>query len=320
MQLQQADKLSQQRIHRWMDMALFGAIAMGLILIVNQFVNERGEQGISSVHTVVHTMLLFFLLMLLVLRWVYQVDQTKVRNNATHQADALAALLSTAKHELNNDMQVIVGNAELAGILMNSGGSVEKPISHISKAASAAIVRIEQLLVFNSSKNTAATAVDLNAIFRQSAALFMEELPDSTLRLELDRLPSRVLMNPNLFTLCLQNFIKRGPQYLVGRCEIVFRTAYTPESKTGNCSVRADVILLSQNGRLDEFMDSTVATLHIPIQELLVDSSALWAMGGAVSIRHECSDYGAQISMHFHCDNIPVTINEPAGIVCKELS
>ena len=320
MQSQQADKLTQQRIHRWMDIALFGAIAMGLCLIVNQLVNVRGEQSISSVHTLVHVLLLFFLLMLFVLRCVHQIGQAKVRNKATHQTDALAALLSTVKHDLNNDMQVIVGNAELAGILMNSGGSVEKPISHISKAASAAMVRIEQLLVFTSSKNTAATAIDLNAIFRKSAALFIEEMPESTVRLELDRLPSRVLMDPNLFTLCLQNFIRRGPQYLEGDCEIVFRTGYKLESKAGNSSVRADVILLSHNARLDEFMDSTASTLHIPIQELLVDSSALLALGGAISISHECSDYGAQISMHFQSDNQPVSTNEPAGIVFEEMS
>jgi hypothetical protein len=108
----------------------------------------------------------------------------------TRQTELLSSLLTTVKHELNNDMQVVVVNAELAEILMKSGGDVIRTVSNIVKAASAANICINQLSVFNATNQVVKTTVDLNLLLRQCASQLREKLPhNANFRLELDRLP-----------------------------------------------------------------------------------------------------------------------------------
>lgn len=301
MRSQQVGNSTRQRIHRWMNVALFSTITIELCLMADQLFLQQGEQIFSSVQNVAHVLSLSLLALLVVLRHVHQGHLTRMQSASMRQTEALVSLLMTVKHELNNDMQVVVGNAELAEILVSTGGDVKKPVSNIVKAASAAIVHIDQLSVFNATNQAVRTAVDLNAILRQSAARLTEQLPqNANVRLELDRLPERILVDGHLFTLCLTNLICRAAQYMENGYEIVMRTSYKMEVQVGHGSVSADIIFIPQDVQSDQLgISTTTSHTNFQITTLLSDSAALIDLSGAVSVLHECSSSGAKISMKF---------------------
>jgi signal transduction histidine kinase len=300
MRLQRMGDLSRPRIQLWMNVALFGAITIELCLMVDQLLMQKNEQILSSVQDVAHVLSLLLLALLVALRHVHQSQTTDLRHTSAGQTEALASLLTTVKHELNNDMQVVVGNAELAEILMKSGDDVKRPVSNIVKAAAAAIVRIDQLSIFNATDQVAKTAVDLNSILRHSAARLNDQLPqNANLRLELDRLPERILVDGHLFNLCLTNLICRAAQQMETGYEIVVRTAYLIDVEVGSGSVSADIIFIPQGIQSGQQGKSSITHSNLPIDMLLSDSAALIGLSGAVSVRYECTSAGAQISMQF---------------------
>ncbi|MFT5045388.1 MAG: signal transduction histidine kinase [Porticoccaceae bacterium] len=300
MRLQQMGDMARLRIQRWMSIALFGTITIELCLMADQLLMQENENLLSSVQDVAHVLSLLLLALLVALRHIHQSQTTNLQHTSTGQTEALASLLTTVKHELKNDMQVVVGNAELAEILMKSGGDVKKSVSNVVKAAAAAIVRIDQLSIFNATDQVAKTAVDLNAILRHSAARLSDQLPqNANLRLELDRLPERILVDGHLFNLCLTNLICRAAQQMETGYEIVLRTAYQFDKEVGSGLVSADIIFIPKGIQSDQLGKSTTTLSSLPIDVLLSDSAALIDLSGAVSVRHECTSFGAQISMQF---------------------
>jgi signal transduction histidine kinase len=317
MRLQRRGNSTHQGIHRWMKVALFGTITIELCLMLDYLIMQQGERIFSSVQNVAHILSLSLLALLVALLHVHQTHLARLQKNLRRQTEASLSLLTTVKHELNNDMQVVVGNAELAEILMESGGDVKKTISNIVGAASAAIVRIDQLSVFNMTNQMVKTAVDLNAILRQSAARLTKELPNKgNVRLELACLPERILVDGRLFTLSLTNLIFRGAQYMETGYEIVLRTDYSPDAVVGSGSVSADISFMLQGATSDQLKKCTTTALNIPIKALLSDSAALIDLSGAASVRHDCSSYGAQISMQFTGDSLSAKSHVHSNVVC----
>lgn len=160
--------------------------------------------------------------------WVYKLHQTQLNRRAEsnqEQLDAMLNMLGIVKHKLNNDMQVVLGNAELAEILINAGGDAAKPVHNISDAANDAIERIEQLTVIGSTRSTSPKPIDLNATLRESMARLAAEMPSTVnLRLELGALSSRVMADRYLLSLSLSHLIRQAAASMRHGGEIVVST------------------------------------------------------------------------------------------------
>lgn len=303
----QMGNLSQPRIHQWMNYALFGTITIELCLLIDYSIMQQDDRIFSSVQNTSHILSLSLLMLFVALRFFHQTRCNRLEHIASRQTQALVSLLATVKHELNNDMQVVVGNAELAEIQLKSGKDLEKSVSNIRNAVSAAIVRIEQLSVFNCTNQVVKTTFDLNAILRQHAAQMTEELPlNSNLQLELDYLPERITIDAHLFALSITHLIFRAKQYMDTGYDVVLRTAYLADPVLGSGSVCADVIIIPKTGKTDQFRKTDAADLHKPINVLLSDAATLIGLSGALSVRHDYTDSRAQINILFRSEGASV--------------
>jgi len=142
------------------------------------------------------------------------------------QLDALLGMFRGVKHKLNNDMQVVLGNAELAEILINTGGDTTRPVQNITAAANDAVERIEQLSVFGSTCFTNPGPVDLNSVLRETMAKLSEELPlEVALRLELEHLSARVITDRYLLSLSLTYLIRLAVVNMRYGGEVIIRTS-----------------------------------------------------------------------------------------------
>jgi len=155
-----------------------------------------------------------FLVALAGVFFVHKVHQKKLRQGAEsnqEQIDAMFNMIGIVKHKLNNDMQVVLGNAELAEILLDAGGNASKAVQNVSDAAYNANERIEQLAVINAMRNSVPTLIDLNAMLRECMARLASEMPSTvSLELELDTLPSRVMADKSLLCLSLTHLIRQA--------------------------------------------------------------------------------------------------------------
>lgn len=165
----------------------------------------------------------------LVISGKYQGAEKVSREEAARarQLQAMLSMFMVVKHELHNDMQVVMGNAELATMMVETGtsGAMEKPVRNINEAAALAIERIEQLSVFSASMKTSPAAIDINALMRETAARLTSEVPGIVmLRLELEPLSSRIMVDRNLLSLSLSYLIRLAVKTLSHGGEIVVRT------------------------------------------------------------------------------------------------
>jgi len=118
-----------------------------------------------------------FLVALAGVFFVHKVHQKKLRQGAEsnqEQIDAMFNMIGIVKHKLNNDMQVVLGNAELAEILLDAGGNASKAVQNVSDAAYNANERIEQLAVINAMRNSVPTdksllCLSLTHLIRQAS-------------------------------------------------------------------------------------------------------------------------------------------------------
>lgn len=309
MRSQPIDNTGSQQIQRWMNVVLFGTIIIESCLMISHLLTQQEPGALSSTRNMATVFSLSLLMLYVVLK---ATDQTRLNReliSSKCETDALASLLITVKHELNNEMQVVVGNAELAEVLLRSGADVEKPVSSIVRAASAAIVRIDQLSVFDVSNRVLQEPVDLNSILRQSAAQLTKDLPpDVKVRLELARLPARIAVDGHLFTLSLMHLINRTADLMDSTYEIVLRTSYQTTMKLANGRVGADVLLIRQGVKSEPLSSESTAAFSLTITTLLIESAALMNLSGAMSVGHECTDSVVQLSMRFQSESPPVEV------------
>ena len=201
----------------------------------------------SAWQNALYLLSLIMLIGIVCLRQLYHKQMTRRAETGHEQLAAMVNMLSTVKHKLNNDMQVVLGNAELAEILINSGGNVTKPVQNISAAANDAIERIEQLSVFGSSGCTNPKPIDLNATLRESMARLATEMPSSVnLRLELNPLSSRVIADRYLLSLSLSHLVRQASLSMCHGGEIVVRTLEKNSLKSNDRSFIVAEIYFSQ--------------------------------------------------------------------------
>ena len=114
------------------------------------------------------------------------------------------SLSQALRWKLNNDMQVVHGNAEMATFLRCHETDAGRLVRNITDAAASMIEQIEQLCIFLPAHRVQHEIVDLNALLRASMARLDSNLPAAVqLQLNLDHLPTRVLVDGELLKLSL---------------------------------------------------------------------------------------------------------------------
>lgn len=188
------------------------------------------------------------LLVIFAIRYFYRLSVTRQAELRQQHLDAMISMFSSVRHMLNNDMQVVLGNAELAEIVADSGGDARKPVKNITLAANDAIERIEQLSAFNATGQVAWKAVDLSATLRESMAKLSADLPPIVnLRLELDTLSSRVIADRYLLCLSLSHLIRQAANSMRHGGEIVVRACEENgrgDRQSASLTVRIEILVV----------------------------------------------------------------------------
>ncbi|MFK7994692.1 MAG: hypothetical protein AB8B87_11185 [Granulosicoccus sp.] len=213
-------------VYQCLNIALVGVIAIQIALYMNRWGDEQLFSISIELEENLYLISLFVLIGVACSRFIYHGRLARQAKSGREQLDAMISMFHGVKHKLNNDMQVVLGNAELAEILVSAGGNVARPVHNITSAANDAVDRIEQLSVFGSSGFANPVPVDLNAMLRESMARLFEELPPKvTLQLELDHLANRVMADRYLLCLSLTHLIRLAVLSMQHGGEIIVRTS-----------------------------------------------------------------------------------------------
>lgn len=211
--------------HRHVDMVLACLIVFQFCLFLMSL-KTNGLFGVGVMWEV--ALHVAFLLALAGVFLAHRIHQKKLRQRAEsnqEQLDAMFNMIGTVKHKLNNDMQVVLGNAELAEILIDAGGNASKAVNNVSDAAYNANERIEQLAVINAMRNSVPTLIDLNATLRECMARLASEMPSAvSLELELETLSSRVMADKALLRLSLTHLIRQASMNITHGGKVFVRT------------------------------------------------------------------------------------------------
>jgi len=312
MQPHQSRAKNGSRTARWLNVLLFVSITIELTLLINRLSMDNGPALLNWVQEAFHLISLTLLIIVVGVRHVYHSKLSQEADDGQRQLDAMISMFSAVKHDLNNDMQVVVGNAELAENLISSGGDIQKPVSNITNAASIAIERIAQLSVFNSTAKPLLSAVDLNSTLRESMARLINEIPAIvTVKMELEHLPIRVMADRYLLSLSLMHMIKQSVKNMQHGGEIVIRTQDLSATKKSSDStvVNAEVFIVRALGLP---VGGSKSTRRKPVKSHAKVKSefegefntlkSLFERSGAVSVAHSLSPNEFGFSMQFNSE------------------
>jgi len=286
-------------LYRWIILVVCGAILFEIALLVDHllFANSHFSRSLQNWF---HLLSLVMLIGVVVLLILFHASLRAKDKAFGRQTEALVSMLIGVKHELNNDMQVVVGNSELAEILLAAGDDVRKPVQNIARAATSAVSKIEQLSMFSALNQLSKSPIDLNAIFRECSAEIASDLPSNVvLRLELEKLPFRVVADRYLLALSLSNLIRQAVQQMHLGGEIVFCTYDISRNrpKPGSTVASAALGLVFQYESSAE--ESNSVEESYAVNSFLETSAALIELAGGVSVRQSRGSYDAVIKMEF---------------------
>ncbi|MFK7853360.1 MAG: hypothetical protein AB8B79_04570 [Granulosicoccus sp.] len=310
MQPHQANHSTKLNLCRWLKVFLLLSIAMELGLFVHRLSMTTDNANFETMQVVFQFLSLTLIIAVVCYRRSWHSKLTLVAADGQRQLDAMLSMFSAVKHDLNNDMQVVVGNAELAELLITTGGDIQKPVTNITDAASVAIQRIEQLSVFNSSLEPSLSPIDLNSVLRECMAKIVSEIPALvTLRLELQRLPIRVMADRSLLSLSLVHLIRQAVNTMPHGGEIVIRTQdlCKPISRCGSAAVSAEVFIvraLAVSTNANWVDQPNRAVDAVALQSGFSTAKSLVERSGAVSVAHSQASKESVFSMGFVSESI----------------
>ncbi|NND91935.1 MAG: hypothetical protein HKN42_13835 [Granulosicoccus sp.] len=299
------------------DLALAAALVLGLGVLGMQL--AASDSSWSTTQIVMQFSLLTLVVAVLACR--HHRFRRKCRDTAEseRQLQAMLVMFSSIRHELNNDMQVVTGNAELAGMLIESGGDARKPVENISGAATQAIDRIQQLSVFSASRSATPRAVDLNALLRETMARLSAEIPAIVLlRLELDPVPARIMADRQLLGLSLSYLVRQAVRTLHHGGEIVVRTRKQADrSASATVNVVAEILIVqamtqSGNSGVARAADTEKQKQFARVMELgQVTTKALVERSGALVVVNFVGQSSSSITMGFSSASVAASRAEP---------
>ncbi len=289
-------------LYRWIILAVCAAILLEIALLVGHLIFANSQFSLVLRHWV-HMLSLVTLVGVVVLHIMFHASLRAKDKAYGRQTEALVSMMIGVKHELNNDMQVVVGNSELAEILLAAGDDVKKPVQNIARAATSAVSKIEQLSMFSALNKSTKSLVDLNAIFRECSAEIASELPSNVvLRLELEKLPFRVVADRHLLALSVSNLIRQAVQHMGLGGEIMLCSYDTTEGRTkpGSGVVSAALALVFQTE--GSANDADKVRESYAVNALLDSSVALIELAGGDAVRRSRASYDAVIQMEFNTE------------------
>jgi len=281
--------VTSRRIQFWLSVALFVSIVVDVCLLADAV---AGPEGTGLFALPAHSFALVSLMLLLAIVTVRHVHNSSVSCKTAaseRQIEAMMSMLAAVKHDLNNDMQVVIGNAELAAMTIQKKGDASKPVTNIADAASMAIERIDQLSVFSQASDSGLNAIDLNAVLRECATKLTSEMPGSvTLRLELEHLPTRVTADRYLLSLTLAYLIRQAVKTMEYGGEIVISSCDVSQQKrlSGKSVVSAEVFIARTANVAKLSTDQKRLANDKLFSLTLSTTKALVERSGAVSVNH----------------------------------
>ena len=287
--------IDQDNLPHYLDVAL----TVVVMAQTGLYISELGGGLLFAVDSVAEKIIFPFLLVLLLCIVIAKyVARTRRSNNlrmSRIQRDAILSLSDTIRHRLNNDMQVVLGNAELAQILINNEGNLMKPLQNIAEAADDAIERIEALAVVGSTGTTEPDLIDLNAVLRESTARLVSEIPSTAkLKLELEQLSSRVTANRFLLGLGFTHLVTQASDVLRGGVDIAIKSTDVPANDTDRqARVLVEVCMLYAS------ISSVDADDIRALEDCLVTTKVLIERAWARNVRLFFSNDGCQMSFRF---------------------
>lgn len=295
-----------------LNIALAGVVTLQLCLYLYCLSNECVSSTVSTWHGTLHLLALLILVGIVCWHQVHHTSMSRKTESSHEQLEAMISMLSTVKHKLNNDMQVVLGNAELAQVLLNAGGNVAKPVQNISDAANDAIERIEQLTVIGSTRGTNPKSIDLNATLRESMARLATEMPSIVnLRLELDPLSSRIIADRYLLSLSLSHLVRQASLSMRHGGEIVVRTMEREGLRSEDHRfIVAEIYIVRGLGHLPSFdcehtnkitCESNLMSADIDaLQVGMSTTKAIVELSGVRSVRLSRTGDESLFAMRFH--------------------
>ncbi len=309
-------------VFKWLNIALFVSVVIEVGLLADQLMSINNDRLVGSAQQAFHVASLALLVIIVGLRHVHHVKVMKRAEASERQMKAMLSMFSIVRHDLNNDMQVVVGNAELAQLIIETGGDLRKPVSNITAAATLAIDRIEQLSVFNTSGHSSRTAIDLNAMLRECMAKLSSEISAIvTLRLELEHLPIRVVADQYLLGLTLSHLIRQTVKTMQHGGEIVVRTQdlNRSQAKVGSPVVNLEIFVVRALATANKSSVSSIDKQQDAyLTQRLSTIKALVERSGAVMVEHSKASSGSLINMGFVSMPVPEPVKKSIRPVLDE--
>jgi hypothetical protein len=305
--------------------ALLVIVLINVALCFNRATDNQILTIDSFVGDALYMCSLVLLLGVVFYHYIQQQIMTRQAEKDKQQLGALISMFTGVKHMLNNDMQVVLGNAELAALMIKTEEDARKPVKNITLAANDAIERIEQLSAFNSTGVAAWKPIDLNATLRETMdKLALEFPPIVTLKMELGHLSTRVIADKYLLGLSLSHLVRIALASMRHGGEIVVKTE--EEFALGTAvpvrSVRAEIFIVralshsgSESSKSGLARHNAIADVF-QLEQGLSTTKALVERSGAQSVRLTAMTDESLIRMAFGSSekrlNFPVQ-SAPAG-------
>ena len=296
--------VDQENLPHYLDVAL----TVVVMAQAGLYINELGGGLLFAVDSVaariIFPLLLALLLCIVIAKHVSRMRRNNHLRTSRIQLDAIVSLSDIIRHRLNNDMQVVLGNAELAQILINNEGNLMKPLQNIAEAADDAIERIEALAMVGTTDTTRPDLIDLNAALRESTARLASEVPSTVkLRLELEQLSSRVTANRFLLGLGFTHLVTQASDILRGGVDIAIKSTEAPANdKDRQARVLIEVCMLYAS------ITSVDANDIRALEDCLVTTRVLIERAWARNVRLFFSNDGCHMSFKFTTEG-----NNPEG-------
>ena len=235
------------------------------------------------------------LISIVISNYVYQVREDRRESGSEEQIAARLSMLRDIKHKLDNDMQVVLGNSELAQIRVLGKDDQLRPVLNITAAANDAVERIEELSALSSFGSANPEPFNLNAMLRQKMARLAGEIsPMVNLRLELEYLTSQVIADRHLLSLSLSNLVRQMAVSLQYGGEIVIKIYQDSDTANGFQSQVCAEVCISRAFN-HSIPKEQIAFSH----ECLITSTALVERSGADNVHFSHTDNGCLFSMTF---------------------
>ncbi|MBX2879746.1 MAG: hypothetical protein KTR32_07435 [Granulosicoccus sp.] len=307
------------RTLRFLDVVLFVSTAVQILLFFYHVTVYRHEVAHSPIWEILYPLSFCLLVTALVVRRIIQARTARVTETRRRHLDNMISMFSNIKHLLNNDMQVVLGNAELASIVIESSGDAKKAVSNISLAANDAIEHIEQLSAFSAIGQVSFKAIDLNSAIRECMAKLAAEAPPLVnITLDLERLSTtRVVADRYLLGLSLTHLVKQAIKSMRHGGEIIVRTSEQKTALTGSRSVNTEIFIVralshtgSDNSDLPHARRSAVVDSY-NLDKDLSTAKALMQRSGAEIVGLKCAAGESRITMTFSSEPRRNWHNEP---------